>query len=456
MNEQMISHDGPGHRFLAGLSSKGVRYGLDRIVVLLEALGRPQDDVPVVVVAGTNGKGSVSAMLAAMLHGAGLRVGHFTSPHLVETRERMRVGDRCVSAEDLDTALRAVRDACATIDGGADDVVTTPFEALTAAALWLFRQRKLDMAVLECGLGGRLDATNATDPFVSVVTSIAYDHTRTLGRTLAAIATEKSHVGRQGRPLIVAQPSIVVGAARRAGIHADFRKLGWDLKVRDVTGDGLDRPPSGVLEGPMLAEPMHVEVGLGGPYQVDNAALAVMAYVEVSRHREAEGQGALPEPMLVADALATVPWPARCEWLSAQPPVVLDGGHNESGLTALANLLELRSKRWQVILAIRDNRSAEPLMRALAPIVECFWLPHMDAANLHPAAHLAEVAGAVAPRANVAVASKPTCLRGALAESAPGAGVAITGSLYGLGEWLQSGLIQSPRLKRWLDGPAPD
>ncbi len=247
MNEQMISHDGPGHLFLAGLSSKGVQYGLDRMVVLLEAMGQPQKACPTVLVAGTNGKGSVSSMLAAMLHSGGVRVGHFTSPHLVETRERMRIGDRCVSADELDAALCIVRDACAGIDGGAD-VATTPFEALTAAAMWLFRERSVDVAVLECGLGGRLDATNTADPIVSVVTSIAYDHTRTLGRSLAAIATEKAHVGRNGRPLIVAQPSIVVGAARRAGIHADFRKLGWDLKVSDVSGDGLGRPPSGLLE----------------------------------------------------------------------------------------------------------------------------------------------------------------------------------------------------------------
>ncbi len=198
---------------------------------------------------------------------------------------------------------------------------------------------------------------------------------------------------------------------------------------------------------------MHIEVALGGPYQVDNAAMAVMAYVEVSRHREAAGQGALPEPIMVADALATVPWPARCEWLASEPPVVIDGAHNEAGLTALANMLAERSANWQVVMAIRDNRSAEPLIRAIAPATTCFWFPRMEATTLHPASHLAAVAAAVAPAANVAVTSKANCLRGALAESVPGAGVAITGSLYGVGEWLQSGMLHSPRLKSWLDGP---
>ena len=445
MNEQMISHDGPGHLFLAGLSSRGVTYGLERVQILLEAMGRPQDDVPTVLVAGTNGKGSVSSMLAAMLHRAGLRVGHFTSPHLVETRERLRVGDRCVSAAALD--------ACAGLDAGAEDVITTPFEALTCAALHLMRAQQVDIAVMECGLGGRLDATNTTDPMVSVVTQIAYDHTRTLGNSLAAIATEKAHVGRKGRPLIVAQPSITVGAARRAGIEADFRKFGWDLKVEDVSGDGLERPHSGTLVGPMLREPLHIEVSLGGTWQLDNAALAVMAYIEVARHRAAKGQGQLPEPVLVAPALAQVPWPVRCEWVSSDPPVVLDGAHNIAGLTALAAMLGQRSRRWQVLLAIRNNRSAEPLIQALAPMVDCFWLPRMDADTLHLAGHLAELVDRFAPAANVAVGSKADCLRGALSESAPGAGVAVTGSLYGLGEWLQSGLLTSPRLQRWLDGP---
>lgn len=453
MNEQMISHDGPGHLFLAGLSSRGVVYGLDRVQRLLEAMGRPQDDVPTVLVAGTNGKGSVSAMLAAMLHKAGLRVGHFTSPHLVQTRERLRVGDRCVTAEALDVALCAVRDACADLEVHQGDVLTTPFEALTCAALHLLRARQVDVAVLECGLGGRLDATNTTDPIVSVVTQIAYDHTATLGNSLAAIATEKAHVGRRGRPLIVAQPSITVGAARRACIDVDFRKLGWDIKVEDLQGDGLQRPPSGTLTGPMLAEPLHVEVSLGGTWQVENAALAVMAYIEVARHRSAQGQGELPEPVHVVPALAEVPWPVRCEWIAEAPPVVLDGAHNIAGLTALAEMLAQRSKRWQVVLAIRNNRSAEPLIKALAPVTDCFWLPRMSADTLHLASHLAGVVHRHARAAGVAVGSKRACLQGALTESPPGAGVAVTGSLYGLGEWLQSGLLISPRLQRWLDGP---
>lgn len=452
MNEQMISHQGPGHLWLASLSSRGVRYGLERVRVALEAMGQPQTAFPTVLVAGTNGKGSVASMLAAMLMEAGLNVGQFTSPHLVETRERVRLGDRCVSAERLDEALCAVREACAGIQVAPDEVAITPFEALTCAAFEIYRDAAVDVAVLECGLGGRLDATNTADPVVSVLTRVGYDHTRTLGATLAAIATEKVHIARADRPLIVAQPSIVVGAARRAGLTPVFRKLAFDLTAHDVTGDGLERPTSGVLRGPMLDEALHVEVALPGAHQIENAALAVMAFVEFDRWRQSQGLPGLPHIAEVAPALTAVVWPCRAEWISQTPPVVLDGAHNEDGMKALTALLGARSKRWQVVLAVRDNRNPEPLLRALAPITECLWLPRMEATNLHRPEALAAVAETAARGPNLAVGSREVCLRGALTECGRGAGVVLTGSLYGLGEWLGSGMVQSPRLRRWLDG----
>lgn len=461
MNEAMISHDGPGHRWLAQQSSSGVKWQLERVYGLLARLGNPQHVVPSVVVAGTNGKGSVTSMLAAMLREGGAKVGHFTSPHFVETRERVRIGGKCVSAERLDEALVAVAKACdwqtdrpdrqkgeAPIT---DEIRATPFEALTAAATWLFADEKLDIAVLECGLGGRLDATNCADADIAVLTHIGRDHTKSLGETIAEIAAEKVAIGRDGRPMIVAQPSIAFAAAKKVGIAPELRKLGSDVRVEKarISGDGMNT--AGVLNGPMLGEPLHIDVSLAGEHQLENAALAVMAYVE-ARKLLADRGVQLPPPLEVVGALSSVAWPGRAEISSTQPLIVIDAAHNESGAAALTELLQRHSKRWQVILAMRNNRQPEAFIRALAPIAQTFWVPRLHSTAMHDAHHLAAAVDVAAPRAAVAVSSAQRCLEHAKMECKAGGGVVVTGSIYGIGELLQRGLITSPRLRRWLDG----
>ncbi len=440
LNTELVSHDGPGHQWLASRSAAGIKLGLDRTHALLRRLGDPQHATPSVIVAGTNGKGSTSAMIAALLEQAGLRVGHFTSPHLVETRERFRLGGRCVAAEALDDALVAVRDAAG------DDLEVTPFEALSAAGFVLFREA--DITVLEVGLGGRLDATNVTEPLVAVVTQIARDHTRVLGDTLAEIAREKVAVARPGRPLVVSQPAVTIGAARRLGLDCPVRKVGTDAVISDAKVGGKRLLTSGVLSGPGVGVPLHVEVALHGLHQLDNAAAAVLAYQEV----RAAWPSPLPEPVEVAWVLAELPWPARLEVVSTEPLVVLDGAHNPAGMRALANTLKSRSDRWHVLLSVRDNRDAEALVRELGPVAESFWLPRMVSERLQDAHALARVVDACASHANTAVGGAAACLREAKREAHRSAGVVLTGSLYGIGEWLGAGVIRSPRLERWVGG----
>ena len=462
MNEAMISHRGPGHLWLAKQSSRGVKWQLDRVRALLARLGDPQNDVLSVVVAGTNGKGSVTSMLAAMLGAAGATVGHFTSPHFTETRERVRIGGRCATAEELDEALVAVAEACdwqtdrpdrqkgeAPIT---DEIKATPFEALTAAALWLFARKKLDVAVLECGLGGRLDATNCADADVAVLSHIGRDHTKSLGETLAEIAWEKVHIARDGRPLIVAQPSIAVAAAKKAQIRPVFRKFGTDGRVTKarVSADGMRT--EGVLDGALLGEPLHVELALAGEHQLENAALAVMAYVEAAKALKEQRGVDLPPAIEVVGALSGVTWPGRAEIVSEKPLIVLDAAHNESGAAALVELLQRRSQRWQVVLAMRNNRKPEAFIRALAPIAQTFWIPRMESGQLHSASDLAAVVDQAAPNASVAVASAQRCIEHAKLECYAGGGVIVTGSIYGIGELLHKELVNSPRLARWLNG----
>ena len=448
MNEALISHNGPGHLWLASLSARGVQLGLERMRALCARLGNPEASMRPVLIAGTNGKGSVTTMLAALLEAAGLRVGATISPHLVETRERVRIGGRCVSAQALDLALLQVR-AAATAGG---DLEPTPFEALTAAAFVLFAAAKLDVVVLEVGLGGRLDATNVVDPLVSVVTRIGHDHMHILGNSLADIAAEKVAVGRPGRPLVVSQAAVTLGALRRIGLSADVRKVGVDLRIEQPAVSAKTLRTSGILVGPAAGEPLHIEVGLGGVHQLENAAAAVLAYVALAEPLAAAGGPALPPPVEVAWALGEVPWPGRAEILHTQPMLVVDGAHNPEGFVALRDLLLARGKHWQVVLSTRDNRDPEEAIRTLAPLTDTFWLPRLEGTTLRQARDLAAIVEAIAPEISVAVGPPAACIRQALAEASPLGGVVVTGSLHALGEWFGSGMLESPRLRRWLDG----
>ena len=448
MNEALISHQGPGHLWLASLSARGVQLGLDRMRALCDRLGNPEASFRSVLVAGTNGKGSVTTMLASLLEAGGLKVGATISPHLVETRERVRIAGRCVPATALDMALVHVQQASLRDS----DLQPTPFEALTAAAFLLFAAARLDVAVLEVGLGGRLDATNVVDPLVSVVTRIGHDHMHILGNSLADIAAEKVAVGRPGRPLVVSQAAITLGALRRIGLSADVRKVGVDLRIEQPTVSAKTLRTSGLLVGPAAGEPLHVEVGLGGVHQLENAAAAVLAYAALAEPLAAAGGPVLPPPVEVAWSLGDVPWPGRAEVLHDQPMLVVDGAHNPEGFVALRDLLMARGKHWQVILSSRDNRDPEEAIRTLAPLADTFWLPRLEGTTLRPARDLAAIVEAVAPEISVAVGPPMACLRQALAEASPLGGVIVTGSLHAVGEWFGSGMLESPRLRRWLDG----
>lgn len=445
MNEAMISHGGPGHLWLASLGVRGMHLGLARMHALLQRLGQPQDAFLSVVVAGTDGKGSTSAMLAQMLDAAGLSVGLYTSPHLVETRERVRIGPLCATAEALDDALAQVQ--LASIEEESLDL--TPFEALTAAAFCLFRQARVEIAVLEVGLGGRLDAVNAVEPIVSIITNLSHDHTAILGNTLAQIAFEKAGVARNGRPLIVANGGLVKSALRKHKIEAKLYIVGQDLIVDSYVVRGSNWHAAGVLSGPALPLGLSLELQLPGRHQLDNAALAVLGYQQVAEHLRPLGRILASVDEVIA-ALGEVDWPCRAEIVEQDPVVVLDAAHNPAALGVLSELLAERGRGWQVILAVRKDRDAADVVRAIKPIADAFWLPRMQGETLMNAEELATIVDSVAPSAGVAVADFARCFAQARREALPGAGVVLTGSQHALGEWLASGIVSSPRLLRRL------
>ena len=239
--------------WLYGLQSHGIKLGLDGIRALLALLEHPEASFPAILVGGTNGKGSAAAMLEAMLRAHGRRVGLTTSPHLVRPEERIRIEGRDVSDEELGALLDRVRDSCGRgLEDGSLAAHPSFFEVITAAALLGFRDAQVDAVVLEVGLGGRLDATNATDPVASAIVSIDLDHVATLGGTLAAIAAEKVEIARAGRPLV----SGVTQEEALAVIRARCREIGAVLV-------------------PALPLPMGLVAPLPGAHQRSNAAVAV-------------------------------------------------------------------------------------------------------------------------------------------------------------------------------------
>jgi dihydrofolate synthase/folylpolyglutamate synthase len=341
----------PGaQRALDDLARFGVHLGLDHVRRLFAAVGDPQRGLPTVVVAGTNGKGSTAALLAAMAREAGYRTGLYTSPHLVTVEERVQVDGAPVGGEVLGEAVLEVLRAAGTSRGPGDGPPTY-FEALTAAALLVFRRLDVELAVLEVGLGGRLDAVNAAEPLLSVVTPVSLEHRDVLGDDLATIAGEKAGVLRGGRPAVAwgAEPEVRGALARRAG------ELGCELSFADDDVEVLAAEPlppapwSG--QRVELATPRRryeLTIPLAGAHQAVNLALAVRAAEELAAH----GWPRLDAGAVVRGA-AAVRWPGRLEVIELEPSastgsllrrVLLDAAHNPQGAESLAAFLDLAQR----------------------------------------------------------------------------------------------------------------
>jgi dihydrofolate synthase/folylpolyglutamate synthase len=307
---------------LRGGEYTGMRPGLERIEALLEALGHPERAYTIAQVGGTNGKGSVAAMLAATLRAQGRRVGLYTSPHLVDFRERIRVDGEVIAEDAVVDGVEAIGTQVARLDA-------TVFEATTALALDHFARERVEIAVLEVGLGGRVDSTTVGRPAVAVLGPIDFDHREFLGDTLTAIATEKAGILRSGIAISAAQApeaaAVVLAHAARAGVPLllEGRDLSVTLRSRSLAGQRIDcAGPGWRLDD--------LRLGLLGAYQPGNALLAATAARELGAGERA-----------IREGLARAHWPGRFEvrrreggWL------VLDGAHNPHGARALAASLQ--------------------------------------------------------------------------------------------------------------------
>jgi dihydrofolate synthase/folylpolyglutamate synthase len=401
------------------------RLGLGPIQALLARLGLPSDGLAAVHVAGSKGKGSTALLAEAMLAAAGRRVGTFTSPHLERWTERFRIDGREVAGERLAAAVDRLRPHVEQLRALDPASAPTFFDALTAAALLLFHEAGVDHAVLEVGLGGRLDSTNAVRPRVGCITTIELEHTDRLGGTLAAIAGEKAGIVKPGVPLVVgALPdealAVVLARAREAG--AAVARLGHEIEARV-----LEATPRGqrlwLRDGDVGFEAW---IPALGAHQAANAALALACA------RRAAGLSGEILAGAARSGLASVELPARIEIVSRSPLVVVDSAHTAASARALARVLEsLPRARTHLVLSISAGKDLAQVLAAFLPLATEVTLTRAEPRRSLDPAEIAAAAAVAAPGLPLRVVPNPhLALRAAADALGPSDCLCVTGSVY--------------------------
>ncbi|MGE0453036.1 MAG: folylpolyglutamate synthase/dihydrofolate synthase family protein [Vicinamibacteria bacterium] len=441
-------------RYLTARARFGMKFGLDAMRALVAELGHPERSYPTLLIAGTNGKGSVAAYMAEALRASGLRVGLYTSPHLVRVNERIAVDGRPIGDAALASAIERVRAAAGRlVERRVLPAHPTHFEVITAAAFLHFRRRRVEAAVLEVGLGGRLDATNVAEPLASAIVSIAFDHEAHLGHTLARIAREKAGVMRRGRPCVLGP---VPAQARRA-IEAAARSLGTRLiraeagvRVEASAGAALgsvavdDRRLVGASAALRVVTPANRYDGLRplpGRHQVTNAIVAL-------RLLEAAREAGLPVDLARAGAaFSRVRWPGRLQWIPGAPALLLDGAHNPAGARALAAHLRARAAAlgpFVLVFGVMADKHVRALARLLFPLAQAVVLTRPPLPRACPPAEIARRVGRLAAGAQQR-ATTAAALALARRLAGPAGLIVVAGSLYLVGEVLA---LEQARRKR--------
>jgi len=360
-------------RQLRSLELFGMRFGLDRMRAMMSEMGEPEHTFDAIHVLGTNGKSSTTRMIAAILARHGLRTASYTSPHLVEYRERVEIGERKLQAEDFAAAVQHAAAAAARVEATlAPDDRVTQFEELTAAAVWAIARERVDVAAIEAGLGGRYDATSVVPAKVTVLTNVALEHTRWLGSTITEIAEEK---------LAVVPPKgvLALGAELEADALRVAERVARERDARIVRAD-LERalPP----------------LRAGGVFQRANFALAraaAEAYLEQThpdRLRGSEHERAL------RDAAAETEVAGRFEVISNDPLTILDGAHNPAAVDVLADSLGdvLGGRPLTLVMGVLEDKDAESMLARLLPLCERAWFTQPNSERARPPAALAKLA----------------------------------------------------------------
>jgi dihydrofolate synthase/folylpolyglutamate synthase len=404
-----------------GMRRFGIKLGLDTIDKVLTRLGNPHRAYKIIHIAGTNGKGSVAASLAAILERAGCKVGLYTSPHLVRFNERIVINHTPISDAEVLGTYGAVREAYA------GERELTFFEFTTAMAFLSFAHHEVDWAIIETGMGGRLDATNIVTPNLTIITNISLEHRSYLGTTLCAIAGEKAGIIKAGVPVVSAvhQPearAVVRRAAKEK--KAPFYLKGHDFRVRRLGKSG------GRFNYYGMQQRWHdLEITLAGDHQFENAAL-ILATCELLGD-----QGVRLTKETLRRGLADTRWPGRLEMVRDKPLVILDGAHNLAAARNLGRYLrtQLKGRAITLVVGILDDKPAAAMLKAWVPACSRVILtqPVIDR-SLTPQALVPIVTQmGITPRI---IPQVDAAVKTAIAEAAPQDAVCIAGSLYVVGE----------------------
>ncbi|GAB7125719.1 bifunctional tetrahydrofolate synthase/dihydrofolate synthase [Silvimonas sp. JCM 19000] len=403
---------------LESLHSREIDMGLARVSQVRDALGL-QPAFPVLTVGGTNGKGSVCAMMSSMLRAAGYKVGTFTSPHLLHYNERVRINMEPASDAQLLASFRA-------IEAARGETTLTYFEFGTLAAMHQFIADKVDVAVMEVGLGGRLDSVNTFDADVAGVVSIDLDHQAYLGDNRESIGAEKAGIFRANKPALCADPvppqSIVDGAAR---VGAPLQLIGRDFGYAQE-GEG-NQWMCWTPHGKRHALPMPA---LRGPYQLGNASIAI-AMLDAVRDRLPLGIGDIKRGLL------EVEWPARCQVLPGRPQTVLDVAHNPHAARALRTALDQMgfAARTHAVFGAMADKDIAGVVSALADRIDRWYLASPDLPRAASVEQLASIVSSVAPQAPQAgFASVSAAWQAACEQAAEADRILVFGSFYTVAE----------------------
>lgn len=416
--------------WLYGRQRFGVKLGLETVEGLLGKMGRPQDSFQAFHVTGTNGKGSASAFLAQCLRSAGHHVGLYTSPHLVHFRERIQVDGEPVSEREVAEAAERLRPLVESMEIGS--VHPTFFECATALAFDLFRRRRVPWAVLEVGMGGRLDATNVCRPAATVITNIGLDHTQHLGTSYQAIAREKAGILKPGIPLVTGARGVALDV-----IAQESTKKQSPVRVVRAP-DPVDETWEGTrFTATYLGQKLPFETTLLGTHQAHNAALALATL-------EAAAAQVPISPAAAQEGIRATRWPGRLELASRDPLTLLDGAHNAAAMEAIAGFLDRHAPHRSVaaVVAILRDKNAAKMLAALCPRISRLILTKAPSARTFEPHELQHALPADAP----AVELEPEpgeAFRRALAHGTEQVRL-ITGSLFLVGE-ARAQLLRLPR-----------
>ena len=407
--------------YLASLNVNKMRFGLKPIKELLSRLGNPQNDYKTITIAGTNGKGSTAAMTASILRSAGFKVGLYTSPHLVDVRERIVLNGKKIPLKEFNRTIAYVKNKI--------KQPVTYFEFLTAVAFEYFKNQKVDIAVLEVGLGGRLDATNVCKPIIAVITNIDFDHTNYLGDTLESITYEKAG--------IIKQKSVCVTAAKQKVVLDLLENICLSRRTklyrlnRDIT---IKKQKDGLLNYRGLYRYIkNLTIPLMGEHQLSNAAVA-LATIELC-----ENKGFCVDDAAIFTGLKSTRWEARLEILQSHPLFILDGAHNPAGIEALCRALkkDFSYRRLILVFGALADKDYRQMLQKIIPLAKTIILTKL---NTERTASLNEISETVRSAGRIPIVTENVrqAIERALALAGKQDLICATGSFYLAGEIKQT------------------